>query len=72
LFWGLVVLVKINGLVDEVPDNSSVKDVLIARNIPLEIAVIALNGEIVKRENWENIMLSANDDMEIIRIIGGG
>ena len=72
MFWGLVVLVKINGLVDEVPDNSSVKDVLIARNIPLEIAVIALNGEIVKRENWENIMLSANDDMEIIRIIGGG
>ena len=72
MFWGLVVLVKINGLVDEVPDNSSVKDVLIARNIPLEIAIIALNGEIVKRENWENIMLSANDDMEIIRIIGGG
>jgi thiamine biosynthesis protein ThiS len=66
------VLVKINGTADEVPQGCSIKDVLTARRISAEIAIVALNGEIVKRDKWEDIVLAANDDVEIIRIIGGG
>jgi thiamine biosynthesis protein ThiS len=65
-------LVTINGAADHIADVSSVKDVLVARSIPLEVAIVALNGEIVKREDWQSTMLALNDDLEIIRIIGGG
>ena len=64
--------VKINGAVDEVADDSSIGDVLTARELSLQIVVVVLNGEIVKRERWVNLKLNSNDDLELIRIIGGG
>lgn len=64
--------IKINGAVAELPDNSSVQDLLLARKLPLDIVIIVLNGEIITREKWEGLKLNSNDNMELIRIIGGG
>ncbi len=64
--------IKINGAVDEIPDNSSIQDVLTARKVPVGVLVIGLNGEIIKRENWASLRLNANDNLELIRLIGGG
>ena len=64
--------VKINGAVDEIPDNSSIRDVLAARKLSVDVVIIALNDEIIKREKWENLKLNSNDKLEIIRIMGGG
>lgn len=64
--------VMINGAVDEVPEDSSIGDVLAARQLSVEIVVIVLNGEIVKREKWASLKLNSSDDLELIRIIGGG
>ena len=64
--------VKINGAVDEIPDNSSIRDVLTARKLPVDIVIIALNDEIIKREKWASLKLNSNDRLDIIRIMGGG
>ena len=64
--------VKINGAVDEIPDNSSIRDVLTARKIHVDTVIIALNDEIIKREQWESWKLNSNDRLDIIRIMGGG
>ncbi len=64
--------VKINGVVDEIPDNSSIRDVLTARKLPGDTIIIALNDEIIKREKWESLKLNSNDRLDIIRIMGGG
>ncbi len=64
--------VKINGAVDEIPDNSSIRDVLAARKLSVDIVIIALNDEIIKQEKWESLKLNSNDKLEIIRIMGGG
>jgi len=72
LFWRLMMQVKINGAVTELADNASIQDLLLAKKLPAEIVVIELNGEIIKREKWESLKLSTNDNLEIIRIIGGG
>ena len=64
--------VKINGAVDEIPDNSSIRDVLTARKIPGDTVIIALNDEIIKREKWDSLKLNSNDRLDIIRIMGGG
>ncbi|MBM2825287.1 MAG: thiamine biosynthesis protein ThiS [Dehalococcoidales bacterium] len=63
---------KINGAVAELADNASIRDLLLAKKLPGEIVIIELNGEIIKREKWESLKLSSNDNLEIIRIIGGG
>ncbi|MDO8687415.1 MAG: sulfur carrier protein ThiS [Dehalococcoidales bacterium] len=67
-----MVQVKINGAVAEIPDNHSIDDLLLARKLPRDIVIIELNGEIIKRENWESLKLNPSDSLEIIRIIGGG
>ena len=64
--------IKINGAVAELPDNSSVKDLLLARKLPEGILVLELNGEIIKREKWESLKLNPSDSLEIISVIGGG
>jgi thiamine biosynthesis protein ThiS len=65
-------VVTINGVVDEVPERTCVRDVLSARSIPDGVAIVALNGDVIDRETWGKVQLRPNDQMEIIRIIGGG
>ena len=64
--------VRINGIVHEIPVNSSVQDVLTAKKLTSSIVIIELNGEIIKRENWMSLRLNSNDNLELIRLIGGG
>ena len=64
--------VNINGTADDIPAGSSIKSILQARNIPENIAIIALNGEVVSKDQWDEYELREEDIIEIIRIIGGG
>ncbi|MBI2850059.1 MAG: sulfur carrier protein ThiS [Chloroflexi bacterium] len=64
--------VKINGKAAELPDNSSLKDLLLARELPLDVVIIELNGEIIHRGQWEALKLSPDDSLEVLRIISGG
>lgn len=64
--------VRINGEVEEIPDNLSVEDVLTSRKLLKGAVVIELNGEIVKRDKWASLRLNPDDNLELIRMIGGG
>ncbi|MBI4287158.1 MAG: sulfur carrier protein ThiS [Chloroflexi bacterium] len=64
--------VRINGKAAELPDNSTVKDLLLARRLAPDTVIIELNGEIVDRGKWEGLRLSPGDSLEIIRIMSGG
>ncbi len=63
--------VVINGAKSEIPDNTSIWNLVKDRKLPAAI-VIDLNGAIINREEWENTRLNPDDSLEIIRIIGGG
>ena len=65
-------LIKVNGAAEDVPDNSTVRDVLTSKRLPEEMAVVAVNDEIVRRDAWQSLRLKADDRLEVIRIIGGG
>ena len=64
--------VKVNGKAAELPDDSSVKDLLLARELSVDVVIIELNGEIINRGKWESLKLNPDDSLEIIRIISGG
>ena len=64
--------IKLNGATELVPDNSTVQDVLAAKKLPEATAIIVLNDNIVRREEWQNLRLNSDDQLEVIRIIGGG
>lgn len=64
--------VTINGKTSEMIEKLSVRDVITERKLPVTLVIIELNGEIIKRELWDNLKLNPGDNLEIIRIIGGG
>ena len=37
-----------------------------------EIVAVDINGKVPKRQEWENILLKEEDQIEIIRFVGGG
>jgi len=64
-------LITINGVQSEIFDTS-IRGLISARNLPDDAIIIELNGTIVTRELWESTSLNPDDNLEIIRIIGGG
>jgi sulfur carrier protein len=72
LFGGQTVQIKVNGTVEELPDSSTIKDVLAGRLIPEDLVIVLLNGEIIKREEWRRSIVRPDDNLEIIRVVGGG
>jgi thiamine biosynthesis protein ThiS len=64
--------IKVNGETDRFPENSTIRDILSARELPEEIVIVFLNGEMVRSESWNNVLVSADDRLEIIKVVGGG
>ncbi|ACI18308.1 sulfur carrier protein ThiS [Dictyoglomus thermophilum] len=56
----------------EIKFKGNLKDLLLFLNYPTEKIVVLVNGEIVKKENWENMKLKDEDYIEIVSLVGGG
>lgn len=63
-------LVKINGKAVELPDGTSVQELVRSRN--LTSVAVALNGRIVRPEEWPREVPQQGDEIDIIRHVGGG
>ena len=50
----------------------TVKALLEERGMPLEAVVVAVNGEVLRRGEWEETGLSEGDEVEIVRAVAGG
>ena len=62
----------VNGKTDQVSENLSVQDFLQQLNVTFDNVVVELNREIVKREEWQETVLHQGDQLELVRLVGGG
>lgn len=65
-------LITINGSVIDVPDGLSVRELVEYKNLPAQKIIVEMNGNIIRTEQWENVKLKPDDNLEIIRFVGGG
>lgn len=42
------------------------------KNINLSGAVVLLNDELIKRDNWKDISIKENDEIEVLTFVSGG
>ncbi len=57
----------------EVEEKDPTIRTLLARNdLPDKSIVVAVNGEIVHREDWDSRTLRADDDIEVVHAVAGG
>ncbi|HPK60047.1 MAG TPA: sulfur carrier protein ThiS [Candidatus Cloacimonas sp.] len=49
-----------------------ISDALKMMNYTFKMLVVKLNGELVKRENWQTTSIPQNADLKVIHLISGG
>ncbi|PXY37221.1 thiamine biosynthesis protein ThiS [Prauserella sp. PE36] len=64
--------IHINGEEREFPDGSTVADLLTALGTPRQGVAVALDGEVVRRANWAEVVVPDGARLEILTAVQGG
>ncbi|MGG5462217.1 sulfur carrier protein ThiS [Clostridium sp. B9] len=63
---------KVNGKQMDKKDLKTISDLLEKLNVNKNRVVVELNREIIKVEDFDEILLNHEDSIEIIAFVGGG
>lgn len=64
--------IQVNGEPQEVEENISLPELVAALNLKAEQIAIELNHNVVRRAQWNDTLLQADDKVEIVHFVGGG
>lgn len=64
--------IVVNGETKQLSDSMNLFELLQTLDLPTEKVAVELNKEVVRRKNWENIIVEDADKIEIVHFVGGG
>lgn len=64
--------VQVNGENRNVADHSTLSDLVDELSLAPARIAIELNGEVIRRNNWTETVLSEGDRLEVVHFVGGG
>jgi sulfur carrier protein len=64
--------IMVNGRQETVTPGTDIRVFLDLKGIDPAVAVVEINGSIVKREDFVTTVLNGGDSVEILRFVGGG
>ncbi|MEZ5426125.1 MAG: sulfur carrier protein ThiS [Pyrinomonadaceae bacterium] len=64
--------VFINGETKEIGGELNVSQLLRHFSLPEKRIAVELNKEVIRRRDWENILVRESDRIEIVHFVGGG
>jgi sulfur carrier protein len=64
--------VFINGEMKEIIRELSLAELLVNFSLPRERIAVELNKEVVRKRDWETILVKDADKIEIVHFVGGG
>lgn len=67
-----MVEVIINGKPHQLPRQMNLVDLLDYLGVRRDGVAVALNGEVVLREEWDQTLVRAGDRVEVVHMVGGG
>jgi sulfur carrier protein len=67
-------IVELNGRAEKLPDGATVADAVRFAGIDGEVrgVAVALDGEVVRRSDWEKTKLAERQAIEVVRAVQGG
>ncbi len=63
---------KVNGTLITLDKSQTLFDFLQSQSIDFNTIAVERNGEIIPRSTYQNVILSDEDTLEIVRFVGGG
>ena len=67
-----VAKIQLNGDLYEISDGTNLNELLNNLKIQKNKVAIEVNGEIVEKNKYSNLILKKDDKVEIVHFIGGG
>ena len=67
-----VAKIQLNGDPYEINDGTNLNELLNKLKIQKNKVAIEVNGEIVEKNKYPNLILNKDDNVEIVQFIGGG
>lgn len=64
--------ITINGTSRDVPDSITLESLLQTLQLNPKTTVVELNRDVVARDTYAEVTLSAGDTLELVRLVGGG
>jgi sulfur carrier protein len=64
--------IYVNGALKELPEKTTVADVLVLLEVVGRRVAVELNDHIVAKSQHAHVILQANDKVEVVHAIGGG
>jgi sulfur carrier protein len=64
--------VIVNGVVRDIPSSRNVVELLAEMGVEPRGVAVALNGEVVRRSQWEVTQIHPSDRVEIVTAVAGG
>ncbi len=64
--------VKINGVKEKIEPDTTVAELLKAKDVRPEMVAVEVNGELVPKGQYEELSLGAGDQMEFLHYMAGG
>ena len=64
--------IQLNGEPYDIAGPVSISALLAALNIDPRIVAVEHNVAVVKRQNYDDTMITDGDEIEIVRFVGGG
>ena len=65
-------IIKINGKEENLEIKLNLQDLLASKELALERIVVEHNFSIIPKDQWQNIILKENDNIEIVSFVSGG
>lgn len=62
----------VNGKGFEIEREMTIPDFLELRGVRIKQIAVAINGEVIDRETYAEVVLRDGDVVEIVRMVGGG
>jgi len=66
------IIITVNGKKESVKPNTRIMDYLSSKKLNPDRVVVEYNLDVLNRENMEHCILKENDNLEVMRIVGGG
>ena len=64
--------VVLNGKAEKLEKEMNLSTFLLARGLNPDAVIVEYNHNIVKKQEWGNIILQDNDRLEVLNFVGGG
>lgn len=64
--------ITVNGEIKELENAVDLKRLLELFSFPSQRIAVELNREVVRKKDWENIVIKDEDRIEIVHFVGGG